>query len=165
MSTAQERYIQWSYAAVRIVLGWIFFWAFLDKLFGLGFSTPSAKSWLNGGSPTLGFLKSAKGPFENMFHAMAGTPVVNWLFMIGLCCIGIALILGIGMKIAGYSGTVLVLLMWMVVLPPTQNPIVDDHIVYAIVLMMLTLVPAGDTFGLGKWWKSLSVVKKYPILQ
>lgn len=49
-------------AGIRIALGWVFLWAFLDKTFGLGFATPSAKSWLNGGSPTNGFLGSAKGP-------------------------------------------------------------------------------------------------------
>jgi thiosulfate dehydrogenase [quinone] large subunit len=50
-------------AGIRLALGWIFMWAFLDKLFGLGNSTPSASAWLNGGSPTKGFLgKAAAGP-------------------------------------------------------------------------------------------------------
>ena len=52
-------------AAIRISLGWIFLWAFVDKLFGLGFATPSARSWLNGGSPTKGFLaNAATGPLR-----------------------------------------------------------------------------------------------------
>ena len=33
-------------------------WAFLDKTFGLHYSTPSSKAWIHGGSPTKGFLTS-----------------------------------------------------------------------------------------------------------
>lgn len=47
-------------AGIRIALGFIFLWAFLDKVFGLGFSTPSAKAWINGGNPSQGFLASSK---------------------------------------------------------------------------------------------------------
>ena len=42
---------------LRLALGWIFLWAFLDKVFGLGFATTPEKSWINGVSPTYGFLK------------------------------------------------------------------------------------------------------------
>jgi thiosulfate dehydrogenase [quinone] large subunit len=38
-------------AGIRLALGWVFLWAFLDKLFGLGHETAPAKSWLSGGSP------------------------------------------------------------------------------------------------------------------
>lgn len=39
-------------AALRLTTGFIFLWAFLDKLFGLGFSTPSERAWINGGKPS-----------------------------------------------------------------------------------------------------------------
>jgi thiosulfate dehydrogenase [quinone] large subunit len=39
-------------AVFRVVLGFAFLWAFLDKTFGFGYATPSAKAWINGGSPT-----------------------------------------------------------------------------------------------------------------
>src|SRR5690625_6651809 len=41
---------------VRIFIGFYFLWAFADKLLGLGFSTPKEGAWINGGSPTTGFL-------------------------------------------------------------------------------------------------------------
>ena len=44
-------------AVLRVATGFVFLWAFLDKTFGLGYSTPSAKAWIHSGSPTLGFLK------------------------------------------------------------------------------------------------------------
>jgi len=46
--------VWYAVAAMRILLGIIFLWAFVDKLFGLGFATSSAKSWLGGASPTSG---------------------------------------------------------------------------------------------------------------
>ena len=53
-------------AVFRVVLGFEFLWAFLDKLFGLGYATPSAKAWIAGGSPTKGFLSSVDvGPFDH----------------------------------------------------------------------------------------------------
>ena len=152
---------------LRIALGWMFFWAFIDKLLGLGFATKADKSWIDGVSPTVGFLKfAAKGPFANMFHALAGTMVVDWLFMLGLLGIGLALILGIGMRVASWSGFAMVVLMWMVVLPPANNPILDDHIVYALVFAWFACNPSvGDTLGFGKQWSSMSFVKKMPWLR
>ena len=72
-------------AALRIALGFVFLWAFLDKTFGFGYATPSEKSWINGGSPTNGFLKSVEvGPFQSFFNSIAGTWWANILFMGGL---------------------------------------------------------------------------------
>ena len=63
----------WVWLAVaRVLLGLVFLWAFVDKLFGLGIATPAARAWLNGGSPTTGFLKSVEGPFSNFFNGIAG---------------------------------------------------------------------------------------------
>ena len=146
---------------LRIVVGFTFLWAFLDKLFGLGFSTPSERSWLNGGSPTRGFLaNSATGPFEGVYKDIAGAAWADWLFMIGLAGIGIALLLGIGMRVAAASGALLYVLMGTVVLPPETNPVVDDHIIGALLVIALALVHAGDTFGLGRWWKSQPIVRQ-----
>ena len=51
------------WALPRFSLGWIFLWAFVDKLFGLGFATESGKGWIDGGSPIFGFLNfAARGP-------------------------------------------------------------------------------------------------------
>ena len=70
-------------AALRLSLGWVFFWAFLDKTFGLGFATPPERAWIEGGSPTTGFLKGVEGTFADFFNGMAGQAWADWLFMIG----------------------------------------------------------------------------------
>src|SRR3954447_16622877 len=114
--TAAARASRYVLAGLRIALGWIFLWAFLDKLFGLGHETSSAQAWINGGSPTKGFLgKAVSGPFEGFYHGFAGAAWADWLFMLGLAGIGIALIAGIGMRFAAVAGSVLLVAMWSAV--------------------------------------------------
>lgn len=152
--------------ALRIALGGIFFWAFLDKLFGLGFATARENAWLQGGSPTNGFLSfGTKGPFADAFQAIAGHPVVDALFMFGLFAVGVALLSGIAVRIAGYAGAAMMLMMWLAVLPPAQNPVLDDHIVYAIALLYLAHAHSGRYIGLGKYWSRIPTVSRHPMLE
>jgi thiosulfate dehydrogenase (quinone) large subunit len=159
-------------AVVRMAVGFLFLWAFLDKTFGFGYATQSAKAWINGGSPTKGFLGGvAVGPFESTFQSWAGAAWADWLFMIGLLAIGVALILGVGLRLAAVSGTVMMLLMWAAEWPLARftsagepsmstNPVVEYHIVYALVLIALALTYAGHTWGLGRLWARLPFVQR-----
>ncbi|GGM41122.1 DoxX family membrane protein [Dactylosporangium sucinum] len=159
-------------AVLRFATGSVFLWAFADKAFGLGYSTPSAKAWVNGGSPTNGFLKSVDvGPFQSAAHAAAGTWWANWLFMLGLLGIGLALVSGIGLRVAAVSGTLMMAAMWLAEFPIAQhtasgapsgssNPLVDYHVVYAVALIVLALSYAGHTWGLGRRWAKLPFVQR-----
>ena len=154
------------WAITRISLGLIFLWAFLDKAFGLGRATPAENAWIDGGSPTAGFLSNAPtGPFEDVYKDLAVATWADWLFMLGLLAIGVALILGVGMWLAAIAGALLLVLMWTAVLPPENHPFLDDHLIYAMVLIGLAAIHAGDVWGLGKQWASTSLVGKYPILR
>jgi len=127
-----------SFVALRVSLGFIFLWAFLDKLFGLGFATVSEKAWIQGGSPTAGFLLNAtKGPFADIFQAMAGVAVVDWLFMLGLVCVGVTLLLKRFVVIGALAGIAMLVLMYLAALWPENNPFVDEHIVYICALLVL----------------------------
>ena len=174
LPTTSARY---AWAAARISLGWVFLWAFLDKTFALGFATGrdaetgvvtrfGDAAWINGGSPTFGFLNfGTEGKtFHELFAGLAG-PVADWLFMVGLLGLGLALILGVGMRIAAITGTLLMVSMWAAELPLANNPAIDDHIVYAIVLIGLALAGAGRTLGLGRRWRETKLVKRFPILE
>jgi thiosulfate dehydrogenase [quinone] large subunit len=152
-------------AALRIAYGLTFLWAFFDKLFGFGYATKSAKSWINGGDPTAGFLKGSEGPFDGFYHSLVGDWWVTPLFMIGLAGLGLALTFGIGMRIAAGAGTLLYLMMWSAALPPTTNPVLDDHILGALALIVLAATAAGNTWGFGKIWSSTELVHKYPVLR
>ena len=165
IETAREKAARYTFAGLRLAMGWIFLWAFLDKVFGFGFATPEARSWINGGSPTKGFLANATGSFESFYRSIAGDTWANWLFMIGLAGIGLALILGIGTRIAAGTGSLLLVLMWTAALPLDNNPFLDDHLIYAGLLVALAVVNAGNTLGLGTYWARLPIVRKAPWLR
>ena len=161
---------------LRLALGVEFLWAFFDKTFGLGYATPTAKAWIDGGSPTKGFLSGVDaGPLQSFFNAIAGAPLANWLFMLGLFGIGTALILGVGLRIAAASGTVLLLMMWLASWPlastvagkPTgsTNPVIDDHIISALAIIVVGAYAAHSAGYLGRWWSNQSVVHRFPWLR
>lgn len=152
-------------AVLRFATGFIFLWAFLDKLFGLGHSTTSAGAWIRGGSPTNGFLAHVTGsPLDSFFHSIAGTWWADTLFMVGLGAVGLAVMLGVGMRISAVAGSLLMLMMWIAEWPfaaGTTNPLVDYHIIYALVLIVLAYYGAGKVWGLGRAWAQVPLVQRY----
>lgn len=165
------------WGVTRISLGLILLWAFFDKLLGLGYATCADSktgeitkycdsAWVNGGSPTSGFLEHAtKGPFADFFQSLANNALVDWLFMLGLFGIGLALVLGIFMKLATTFGAIMLLLMYLAVLPPKNNPVFDDHIIYIIVLIGLYKVNDDQKLGFGKNWAKTDFVKSFPLFK
>ncbi len=160
-------------ALLRVGTGFAFLWAFFDKTFGWNYSTPSSRAWIHGGSPTKGFLSSVDtGPWQSMFHAWAGKQWADWLFMIGLAGIGLALILGIGLRVAAVTGTVLVAFMWFAVFPPAQhaadgsltgssNPFLDEHVMFALAFLTIAAFGVGSRLGFGAMWKKVPFVEKH----
>jgi len=119
-------------------MGLIFLWAFVDKLVGLGFATTSENSWLNGGSPTSGYLSNAThGPLTEFFKSLSGLVVVDWLFMAGLLFVGLTLVFNRYVMWGAVAGSIMLFLMWISAFPPANNPLLDDHIVYILVLFLL----------------------------
>ena len=151
-------------AVARILLGWIFLWAFLDKTFGFGFPTPRNGAWINGGSPTTGYLGSLSGMLDSMFSIFTEVAWVDWLFMLGLLGIGSALILGIGIRIAAVTGTLLLFLLWLTSLPIATNPFVDEHVIYAALLWTVALGLSQQKLSLAKWWQTKSFAATSPWL-
>ena len=158
-SLTREKAARYVWVAVRLSLAWTFIWPFFDKMFGLGHETASADSWINGGNPTMGFLTGSIGPFSGIYHSIAGNGLVNVLFMAGLLAVGVGLLFGIYMRFACGAGALMLILMWSASLPPANNVFMDDHIIYALVLVGLALVGAGKTLGFGRSWEQMSFVK------
>lgn len=129
-----------TWITLRLTMGLIFLWAFVDKVFGLGFSTKTSGAWMNGGSPTTGFLTNAtRGPLEETFKSLVGLPYIDWIFMLGLLFVGITLIANKFVMWGGIAGVIMMLLMWLATFPPVNNPLIDEHIVYALVLALLAI--------------------------
>ncbi|WP_405015786.1 hypothetical protein OHV05_00785 [Kitasatospora sp. NBC_00070] len=164
-------------AVARVGLGFVFLWAFLDKAFGWGYATPDARSWVNGGSPTKGFLsRVSAGPLQSVFHDLAGQAWADWLFMLGLLGIGLALTAGVALRVTAVGGTLLMALMWAAEWPPTRhladgtasgstNPVTDYHLMYALLLIVLAATGAGATWGAGRRWADLPVVRGHAWLR
>ena len=127
-------------------MAFIFLWAFFDKLLGLGFATPGERAWVNGGSPTTGFLSNAvQGPFADIFRSLAGVGIVDWLFMLGLLFVGMTLLLNRYVFWGSIAGILMMMLMWLALLFPENNPIIDEHIVYALVFALFAMKAKNDS--------------------
>ena len=157
-------------ALLRLAIGFIFLWAFLDKTFGLGYATPVERAWINGGTPSQGFLlgDSVVGPLKPFFASIA-SPASDWLFMAGMLGIGLAVMLGIGLRISAVAGTVILLAMYLAEWPSgvgtgSTNPVVNYHVIYALSLIVVAVLAAGDTIGFGLPWKKTSLVRRMPWL-
>ena len=178
MATVNKNTVSSFYALAlaRISLGFIFLWAFLDKMFGLGFSTcrdattnvintGCTQAWIKGGSPTTGFLQHATGPFASFYHNLAGHSIVDYLFMTGLLVFGVGFILGIGIRILSSLAILLLLLMWGAGLWPATNPVIDEHIIYIFVLLAINLSNSQQKWGMRDWWTKQKFVKDMPFFE
>jgi thiosulfate dehydrogenase [quinone] large subunit len=152
----------WGYTLLgltRLMVGFTFLWAFLDKTFGFGFATPAESAWLRGGSPTTGFLGgSIEGgnPFAGVWSFFLSiNPLTDVLFMLGLLGVGLALMLGIGTRVAAVSAAAMYTLMYLAAFPMSTNPLYDTHLLLAVAVLAMAGLAAGDHVGLGKWWNRL----------
>ena len=160
---------------LRLAIGFEFLWAFFDKTFGFGYATPVARAWINGGSPTKGFLSGANGPLAGFYGNIAGSPIVDWLFMLGLLGVGVALILGVAVRAGALAGGAMLLLMYIAVWLPTTtaggqptgstNPIVDDHIIAIFALVVIAALANVGGGYIGHRWAALRTVATRPWLR
>ncbi|MBI5510834.1 MAG: hypothetical protein HY903_18900 [Deltaproteobacteria bacterium] len=152
---------------LRLSIGWLCLWAFLDKTLGLGFPTQPRWAWLNGGSPTFAFLKfGAKGILAPVAKWFLLNPFLDWLFMLSLLFVGGALTLGVAVRIGGALGAGLFVMMYLVgFTPPDMNPFLSEHVIYALLCVGFVTTRAGHWIGLGRRWVETRWVKRYPILE
>ena len=75
------------------------------------------------------------------------------------------MMLGIASKLATVGSVVMMALMFTLVLPPSDNPLVDYHIVYILATLVIYWFGGYSHLGLEDRWKGLSLVKRYPILE
>ena len=152
------------WAALRIFMGWTFLWAFFDRALGLGFATEVG--WIDGGNPTFGYLNfETSGPLEGLYGRLAGEGITNLLVMAGLLGVGTSLLLGVGVIAGGLAGALMYLLIWSSHLPPETNPLTSEHILGALVMLGLAVSNSGATWGLGRWWQGLEIVRRFPLLR
>jgi thiosulfate dehydrogenase [quinone] large subunit len=163
----------YSSALLRIALGLVYLWAFVAQGFGISytnteapaqghsasygwhFSYDASTGWISSGfshSPTAPYVGGTHGPLAFIPKNLpTGLDDLGWMFAIG--GLGIALTLGVCMYLAGIGGFLLNVLLWFSTFPPSNNPLIDGtHTIYALVLLLLMFLHAGNQWGLGRWW-------------
>ena len=160
----------WAWTVLRLLLGWSFVWAFIDKMFGFGFSTCRAEdssaidffcdaAMIRGGSPTYGVLEfGTQGSHTGgLFSWMAPSApdAINFAdvgFMLALLAGGVALMLGLGTRIAAIGGAVLMMFMFLALdVWPETNPVNSSHTIEMVAFLGIATVGPGR-FALQSWW-------------
>ncbi len=137
MTKAQKGWL----VLTRISLGWLFFYAGITKV-------------LNPEWSAAGYLTGAK-TFSGFFAWLASPsilPIINFINEWGLTLLGLSLIFGFLVRWSSILGAVLMLLYYLPTLDfPYPNPhsyLVDEHIIYALVLISFSALNVGRIFGL-----------------
>lgn len=140
---------------LRLSLGWIFLYSAITKISNPGWSAE-------------GLLKNAHtfSALYQWFSNPSILPTINFINEWGQLLLGISLILGIGVRLSSVLGVVLMLLYY---LPQLNFPyigktsyLIDQHIIYSLVLIYFAVIRAGRIYGLEDWCSSLPICKKIP---
>lgn len=126
---------------LRLALGWFMFYAGITKVLNAGWSAE-------------GYLRSAKTLPElfSWFLQPGVLPVINFVNEWGLTLLGVSLILGIFVRLSSVLGAVLMLLYYLPILKfpivGEHSYIVDEHVIYILVLLFFAVLRAGRVWGL-----------------
>ncbi len=95
-----------------------------------------------------GFLvNTTKGsPLHNVFLSM-NISVVNALVVWGLVLIGIAMILGMLVRLAAYSGMIMQSFFWIAKYPWEHGPF-QENLMLVMIFLLFILAGAGNYYGL-----------------
>lgn len=165
-----EHWVGYSLFFLRIVMGWTLLQGGVTKLITYLDGDPS-NDWT-----AAGFLMNAVpegNPLMGLWGNLAGSPLIDILNMWGLTLIGLALILGAFVRWSAFWGAVMMLFYWLASLtggllaglPVAHGWVVDDHIVYMVLLFGLGAFGAGRILGLDVYIERLDVVKSNPRLR
>ena len=138
---------------LRLAMAWVFLYAASHQVLVPGWSVA-------------GFLNSTK-TFHGLFSLFTGpvlAPVISFLVEYGHLLIGLSLLVGLLVRVSAAFGIFLMLIYWMAhmdfpYISDTNNFLVDEHIVYALVLGLMIAVHAGHVAGLDAWASGQKTVR------
>ena len=165
-----ETWVGYSVLGLRLVMGWVFLQAGLEKLFDGGVTDPLAWS-------STGFLENAiadANPLQALFEFFAGYgAVVDPLVIFGQILIGLALLLGVFVRFAAAMGALQMLFFWTAAweggplagFPVDHGYLVDSSFVYILLLFGIAAVGAGRILGLDAKLEQSEIVQQNPSLK
>ncbi len=126
---------------------------------------------LNPAWTAAGYLQTAK-TLPALFAWFASPANIGWVNFVnewGLTLLGVSLILGIAVRLSSLAGVLLMALYYLPILTfPIVAPhsyIVDEHVIYALVLVFFAAVRAGRYYGLETWCGKLPICSRFPRLR
>jgi thiosulfate dehydrogenase [quinone] large subunit len=143
----------------RLAMGWTFLYAASHQVLVPGWSVA-------------GFLNSTK-TFHGLYSQFTGpaiAPILTFLVGYGHLLIGLSLIVGLMVRVSSAFGILLMLLYWTAhmdfpYISNANNFLLDEHIVYAGVLVLLIVERAGHVWGLDAWAEKSKFVQEHPGLK
>ena len=158
----------WSLLALRIALGFMFFYGGYEKI----------ETELGGKFATSGFLSHVAGPFAFLFTGMTGNPAVEYLLVYGELLIGISLIFGVLTRVGGVSGALLSALLYLSTLPAmtasftgsyfdfllSKNALVSSYVIYILVFVAFVFLVPGRFLGFDGILQNTGFVQRRPLL-
>jgi len=130
---------------LRLAMAWVFLFAASHQVFAPHFSVGP-------------FLESTK-TFHAFFAPLTApgiVGIVSLLVAYGHLLIGLSLLSGLFVRISALFGIGIMVLYWMAhmdfpFISDTNNFLVDEHVVFALVLGLLIATRAGHILGLDAW--------------
>jgi thiosulfate dehydrogenase [quinone] large subunit len=144
----------------RLAMAWTFLYAASHQVFVPGWSV-------------VGFLHSTK-TFHGFYSEFTGpgiAAIVTFLVEYGHLLIGLSLLTGLMVRVSASFGIMLMLVYWTAHMnfpyigADTTNFLLDEHIVYAGVLVYLIVKSAGHVWGLDGVVEKLGLLNRYPSLK
>jgi len=135
-----------SFFLLRFTIGWYFLYAGVSKI-------------LNPEWSAAGYLTHAQtfAPLYNWFASPANIGWIDFVNQWGLALIGALLILGLWVRYASFAGIIMMILYYFPVLAfPYAGDhayLVDDHIIFIAIFMVLMTAKAGLYLGLDGYLK------------
>lgn len=152
--TYSEQWIAYALFALRLMMGWVFFYAGIVKVIDPNWS---ARGFLLNVDPA--------NPLVDVWAAMADWAwLLTPLNQVGLTLIGIALILGVFFRLSAFFGAIMMLFYWAASYPFPDAIFIDFHLIYAFLLFALGAAGAGRIIGVDQWIEELDIVKNNPRL-
>ena len=160
-----ETWVGYSLLALRLVMGVVFFLPGIQQAWNPNFSVRGLLVYgIPEGNPFVGFWAMLGNEFAWLF-----TPLNS----IGLTLVGLALIVGAFVRFSAFTGSVMMFFYYLTALhggllqglPLANGYVVDDHIVYILLLFGLGAFGSGRIMGLDAKLEQLDIVQKYPRLK
>ena len=152
----------WLITLLRVAIGWHFLYEGLVKILSGNWSAES-------------YLLNTTGFLSGFYHAIASSPallkITDLMNMYGLVLIGIALFLGIMVRLASWAG-VLLLTLYYFAYPPFGSPLMDfseghlfivNRLFIEAIILLIIIFSKNHGYGFDNLIKTLPLLRKKPV--